>query len=154
MLPHHHRGNRRGWERETRGRWGGRSEEEEEEEEEARKKDRQKQGHKKRGPLGCSPLGGGLKKVTSGPPEGAPARQGREKKKEKSREKRGREDIDQVTWGYTHPASVCALMYNTVTSLGGSRASVSPAMHGRKPLQIKKKKKKETSGKIIEEMST
>ena len=76
-------------ERDERKVGGGRSEEEEEE---ARKKDRQKQGHKKRGPLGCSPLGGGLKKVTSGPPEGAPARQGREKKKRRA-ERREAEKI-------------------------------------------------------------
>lgn len=102
---------RRGGERKERGGGGGQEERQTE------------TGSQKERPTGVLAAGrGGLKKVTSGPPEGAPARQG---EKEKSREKRGREDIDQVTWGYTHPASVCALMYSAVTSLGGSGASVS-----------------------------
>lgn len=87
--------------------------------EEARKKDRQKQGHKKRGPLGCSLLGE-TEEGHRRPPKGAPSSRQEEKREErrekrregqrreeKSREEKRRENIDQVTWGYTHHVQQC-----------------------------------------------
>lgn len=83
--------------------------------EELEKKDRQKQGHKKRGPLG-SWLLGGTEEGHLWPPEGAP---------DERRRREEEENIEQVTWGNTRPPSECSLMYNTVTSHSGRKASIS-----------------------------